>query len=55
MSHLEPLVPLFLICRDISSGFQSQSGLPYLYYRGKHNVLSLRSTSGARSTPGDLF
>ena len=40
-----PLVPLFWISGDISSGFQSQSGLPYSHCRGKHNVHSPRSTS----------
>ena len=41
------LVPLFWISGDISSVFQSQSGLPYLHFRGKCNVRSLRSTSCA--------
>ena len=40
---LGPLVPLFWISGDVSSGFQSQSGLPY----------SPRSTSGA--TLADLL
>ena len=44
---LEPLVPLFWISGDISSGFQSQSGLSYSYFGGECNVCSLRSTSGA--------
>ena len=44
---LGPLVSLFWISSYVSSGFQSQSGLHYLYCRGKHNVHSLRSTSGA--------
>ena len=42
-----PLVPLFWISGDVSSGFQSQSGLPYSHCRGEHNVHSLRSTSSA--------
>ena len=42
-----PLVPLFWISGDVSSGFQSQSGLPYLHCGGKRNVCSLKSTSGA--------
>ena len=50
---LGPLVPLFGISGDVSSGFQSQSGLPYLHCRGERNVCSLRSTSGA--TLADLL
>ena len=50
---LGPLVPLFWISGDVSSGFRSQSGLPYLYCRGEHNVHSLRSTSGG--TLSDLL
>ena len=42
-----PLVPLFWISGDVSSGFQSQIGLPYLHCRGERNVHSARSTSGA--------
>ena len=38
---------------DVSSGFQSQSGLPYSHCGGKRNVHSLRSTSGA--TLADLL
>ena len=48
-----PLLPLFWISGDISSGFQSQSGLPYSHCGGKCNVRSLRSTSGA--TLADLL
>ena len=40
MSFLGPLVPLFWISGDVSSGFQSQSGLPYLYCGGERNVRS---------------
>ena len=47
MSFFGPLVPLFWISGDISSGFQSQSGLPYSHCGGKDNVCSPRSTSGA--------
>ena len=47
MFYLRPLVPLFWISGDVSSGFQSQSGLPYSHCRGLCNVCSLRSTSGA--------
>ena len=47
MSFLGPLVPLFWISGDISSGFQSQSGfcliLPYLPFVEVH---SLRSRGG---------
>ena len=50
---LGPLVPLFWISGDVSSGFQSQSGLPYSHCGGKHNVRSPRSTSGA--TLADLL
>ena len=50
---LGPLVPLFRISSDVSSGFQSQSGLPYSHCRGERNVRSLRSTSGA--TLADLL
>ena len=50
---LGPLVPLFWISSDVSSGFQSQSGLPYLHCGGEYHVLSLRSTSGA--THADLL
>ena len=53
MSFLGPLVPLFWISGDISSGFQSQSGLPYSHCGDKHNVHSLRSTFGA--TLADLL
>ena len=44
---LVPLIPLFWISGDVSSGFQSQSGLPYSHCRGKCNVCSLRSIPGA--------
>ena len=46
---LGPLVPLFCISGDVSSGFQSQSGfcLIHLFCRGECNVHSLRSTSSA--------
>ena len=44
---LGPLVPLFWISGDVSSGFQSQSGLPYSHSGGERNVRSPRSTSGA--------
>ena len=50
---LGPLVPLFWISGDISSGFQSQSGLPYSHCGGECNVRSPRSTSGA--TLADLL
>ena len=50
---LEPLVPLFWISGDVSSGFQSQSGLHYSHCGGKCNVCSLRFTSGA--TLADLL
>ena len=50
---LGPLVPLFWISGNVSSGFQSQSGLPYLHCRGKRNACSLRSASGA--TCADLL
>ena len=49
----KPLVPMFWISGDISSGFQSQNGLHYLHHRGNCNVCSLRSTSCA--TPTDIF
>ena len=39
--------PCFWISGDVSSGFQSQSGLPYSHCGGECNVRSLRSTSGA--------
>ena len=48
MFILGPLVPLFWISGDVSSGFQSQSGLPYSHYGGERNVCSPRSTSGAK-------
>ena len=44
---LGPLIPLFWISGDVSSGFQSQSGLPYSHCGGERNVRSPRSTSGA--------
>ena len=44
---------LFWISDDVSSGFQSQSGLPYSHCRGEHNVWSPRSTSAA--TLADLL
>ena len=44
---LGPLIPLFWISGDVSSGFQSQNGLPYSHCGGERNVRSLRSTSGA--------
>ena len=46
---LGPLVPLFLISGDVSSGFQSQSGFCLIRYfcRGECNVHSPRFTSGA--------
>ena len=48
---LGPLVPLFWISGDVSSGFQSQSGLPYSHRRRK--IHCPRSTSGA--TLADLL
>ena len=52
---LGPLVPLFRISGDVSSGFQSQSGfcLIRFFVEAKCNVHSPRSTSGA--TPADLM
>ena len=50
---LGPLVPLFWISSDVSSGFQSQSGLPYSHCGGERNVHSLRSNFGA--TRADLL
>ena len=47
------LVPLFWISGDVSSGFQSQSGLPYSHCGGERNVRSPRSTSCA--TLANLF
>ena len=35
---LGPLVPLFWISSGVSSGFQSQSGLPYSHCGGVRNV-----------------
>ena len=44
-----PLVPLFWISGDVSSGFQSQSGFFLIHYfcGGECNVHSPRFTSGA--------
>ena len=43
---LRPLVPMFWISGDVSSGFQHDSGFCLISFcRGKCNVLSLRSTS----------
>ena len=43
-----PLVPLFWISGDVSSGFQSHSGFCLIHFcRGECNVYSLRSTSSA--------
>ena len=52
---LGPLVPLFWISGDVSSGFQSQSGFCLLCYfcGGECNVHSPRFTSGA--TVADLL
>ena len=52
---LGPLVPLFWISGDVSSGFQSQSEFCLIRYfcRGECNVHSPRFTSGA--TLADLF
>ena len=49
MSFLGPLVPLFWIYGDVSSGFQSQSGFCLIRYfcGGECNVHSPRFTSGA--------
>ena len=54
-SFLGPLVPLFWISGDISSGFQSQSGFCLIRYfcGGECNVHSPRFTSGA--TLADLL
>ena len=43
---LGPLVPLFWISSGVSSGFQSQSGLPYSHCRGERNVRTLSTLSG---------
>ena len=48
-----PLAPLFWISGDVSSGFQSQSELPYSHCGGECNVCFPRSTSGA--TLADLL
>ena len=55
MSFLGPLVTLFWISGDVSSGFQSQSGFCLICYfcRGECNVHSPRFTSGA--TLADLL
>ena len=45
--------PLFWISGDVSSGFQSKSGLPYSHFRDECNVRSPRFTSGA--TLADLL
>ena len=52
---LGPLVPLFWISGDVSSGFQSQSGFCLIRYfcAGECNVHSPRFTSGA--TLADLL
>ena len=52
---LGPLVPLFWISGDVSSGFQSQSGFCLIRYfcGGECNVHSPRFTSGA--TLADLL
>ena len=52
---LGPLVPLFWISSDVSSGFQSQSGFCLIHYfcRGECNVHSPSFTSGA--TLADLL
>ena len=49
---LRPLVPLFWISGDVSSGFQSQSGFCLIRYfcGGECNVHSPRFTSGATLT-----
>ena len=49
MSFLGPLVPLFSIFDDVSSGFQSQRGFALFAFfcGGKCNVHFPRSTSGA--------
>ena len=43
---LGPLVPLFWISGDISSGFQSQSGLPYSHCGGERNIRSPTAQKG---------
>ena len=48
-----PLVPQFLISGDISSGFQSQTGLPYSHCRGECNIHSLRSPGSTHCLPLD--
>ena len=55
MSFSGPLVPLFWISGDVSSGFQSQSGFCLIRYfcGGECNVHSPRFTSGA--TLADLL
>ena len=55
MSFFGPLVPLFWISGDVSSGFQSQSGFCLICYfcGGECNVHSPRFTSGA--TLADLL
>ena len=52
---LGPLVPLFWISGDVSSGFQSQSGffLIRFFCGGENDVHSLRSTSSV--TPANLL
>ena len=51
---LGPLVALFWISGDVSSGFQSQSGFCLICFcEGECNVHSLRSTS--RATPADFL
>ena len=48
-----PLKPLFLTSYDVSSGFQSQSGQPYLNWERLHDVHSARFTSSV--TPSYLL
>ena len=43
-SFWRTMVPLFWISGDVSSGFQSQSGLPYSHCGGERNVRSPRPT-----------
>ena len=53
-SFLGSLVPLFWICGDVPSGFQSQTGLPYSHCGGECYVLHLPTSwrpARSRSCP----
>ena len=55
MPSLGPLVPLFWISDDVSSGFQSQSQFCLIHFFAEVNVMYIPQDSTSGATCADLF